>query len=344
MCAFALVIVAVGATPAGLSWRMRLGLTEREAGLEEVTAMKVGLYTISFAGVWYDGPALPLPDIFRRAKDMGYDGVEIGARRPHASPMDLDAKARERMRAQASEVGVEIPAVASYNNFASPILEQRENELLMVKEQIKLARDLGAPILRLFAAWRGITLRDGHGSYEMTRRYWENGYPDVLSSKRWQWVRECLKEAADFAGEMGVTLALQNHEPVICSHHDMLSFIREVNSPALKACLDCPLLSSQEDDYVVAAVKATGSLQVHSHFGGEFEEEGREAVQRPIQHTTRLINYPVFAKALKAIGYQGYLCYEFCHPCIGANHELLGLDEVVRQVGLAARYMRKVVG
>ena len=28
--------------------------------------MKVGLYTISFAGVWYDGPALALDEIFRR--------------------------------------------------------------------------------------------------------------------------------------------------------------------------------------------------------------------------------------------------------------------------------------
>jgi len=306
--------------------------------------MKVGLYTISFAGVWYDGPALQLPDILRRAKEMGYDGVEIGARRPHASPMDLDAKARERIRGDADKAGVEIPAVASYNNFASPVLEQRENELLMVKEQIRLARDLGAPILRLFAAWRGITLRDGHGSYEMTRRYWENGYPDVLSSERWQWVKDCLKEAAEFAGEMGVTLALQNHEPVIRSHDDMLAFVREVNSPALKACLDCPLLSSQDDRHVADAVRATGGLQVHSHFGGEFEEANGEVVQRPIWHTTRLINYPTFVKALKGIGYQGYLCYEFCHPCLGEKHELLGLEEVVRQVGLAARYMRKLIG
>ena len=126
--------------------------------------MKVGLYTISFAGVWYDGPALLLTEILGRAKDLGFDGVEIGARRPHASPMDLDARARDRIREQAAKAGVEIPAVASYNNFASPVLEQRENERLMVREQIKLARDLGAPILRLFAAWRGITLRDGHGS------------------------------------------------------------------------------------------------------------------------------------------------------------------------------------
>ncbi len=306
--------------------------------------MKVGLYTISFAGVWYDGPGLPLLDILRRAKQMGFDGVEIGARRPHASPMDLDEKARDRIRKEADKAGVEIPALASYNNFASPILEQRENELLMVREQIKLARDLGAPVLRLFAAWRGITLRDGHGTYEMTRRYWENGYPDVTSLQRWHWVADCLKEVAEFAGEMGVTLALQNHEPVIRRYTDVLDLIRAVNSPALKACIDCPLLISQDDDYVAKAVRDTGDLQVHSHFGGEFEEKDGEAVQRQILHTTRgLINYPAFVKALKEIGYEGYLCYEFCHPCLGENRELLGLDEVTRQVELAGRYLRKLV-
>jgi len=306
--------------------------------------MKVGLYTVSFSGAWYEGPGLPLEEIFRRAKDMGFQGVEIGAKRPQASPMDLDAKARERIRKQAADLGLEIPAVAGYSNFASPILEQRENELLMAREQIKLARDLGAPILRVFAAWRGVTERNGNALYEMTRWYWDHGYPDVTPLDRWRWVKECLKEVADFAGELGVTLALQNHEPVIRSHWDMLDLIREVNSPALKACLDCPLLTGQDDAYVREAVRATGELQVHSHYGGEFEEVNGEAKQREIRFSRRgLFNYPAFVKALKEIGYRGYLCYEFCHPCLGENHELLGVEAVAEQVQLAQRYMQKLV-
>ena len=35
-------------------------------------------------------------------------------------------------------------------------------------------------------------------------------------------------------------LALQNHPPVIENHRDMLRMIAEVESPALKACLDAP--------------------------------------------------------------------------------------------------------
>jgi len=305
--------------------------------------MRVGLYTVTFSGAWYDGPGLPLAEILSRARAMGYHGVEIAAKRPHANPMDLDAKARDRIRRQTADLGLEIPAVASYSNFVSPIIEQRENELLVTREQIKLARDLGAPILRVFAAWPGITLRDGHATYDITRRHSPQG-PDVTYLEQWSWAKECLKELADFAGEHGVTLALQNHEPLVRDHGDMLDMIREVNSPALKACLDCPLLTSQDDAYVTDAVRATGALQVHSHYGGEFDEVEGEAVQRPIRFARRgLINYPTFVRALKGIGYTGYLTYEFCHPCLDEHHQLEGLEAVARQAELACQYMRKVI-
>jgi sugar phosphate isomerase/epimerase len=305
--------------------------------------MKVGLYTVSFSGAWYHGPGLRLNEILELAKAMGYDGVEIGAKRPHANPMDLDAKARETLRARMAKLKLDIPAVAGYSSFSSPIVEQRENELLVAREQIKLARDLGAPMVRVFAAWRGVTMREGSASYDITRRHWPQG-PDVTFLEQWNWCKECLKELADFAGEMGVALALQNHEPLVRDYLDVLDMVREVSSPALKVCLDCPLLAQQDTAYVTDAVRATGALQVHSHFGGEFDEVNGEAVQRSIRFSRRpTFNYPDFVTALRSIGYAGYLTYEFCHPCLSENHELQGLDEVKSQVSLAQRYMRKLV-
>jgi sugar phosphate isomerase/epimerase len=68
-------------------------------------------------------------------------------------------------------------------------------------------------------------------------------------------------------------------------------------------------------------------------------------VQRPIRFTRRgLINYPAFVAALQQIGYTGHIAYEFCHPCLGENHEWQGLAEVERQVALACRYMTKLIG
>ena len=54
----------------------------------EVSVTKIGLYTVSFSGAWYEGPGLPLDEIFKRATEMGFDGVEIGAKRPQGCPTD----------------------------------------------------------------------------------------------------------------------------------------------------------------------------------------------------------------------------------------------------------------
>ena len=59
--------------------------------------MKISLYTVTYAGIWYNGPALGFEDIVHRAKDYGYDGVELDGKRPHGNPMDLDGRTRERI-------------------------------------------------------------------------------------------------------------------------------------------------------------------------------------------------------------------------------------------------------
>ena len=220
--------------------------------------------------------------------------------------------------------------------------EQRENELVVAKEQVRPPATSGRPCCGCSRPGAGSPCATGAGSYADERRYWATGFPDITALEQWRWSVECLRGLADFAGEHGVTLALQNHQPVVQDHHDMLDMVREVNSPALQACLDCPLLAEQDDRSVAEAVRATGARQVHSHYGGEFEEVNGEAVQRPIRFAKRgLVNYPAFIKALAEIGYTGYLCYEFCHPCLGERHEMLGLEEVKRQVSLAQRYLRR---
>ena len=51
--------------------------------------MKLGLYSITYLGVWYDGPALTIEQVIDRSKTFGYDGVEIDGKRPHGNPLDL---------------------------------------------------------------------------------------------------------------------------------------------------------------------------------------------------------------------------------------------------------------
>ena len=43
--------------------------------------MKIGLYSISYMGIWYDGPALSFEEFVKRAKDYGYAGIELDGKR-----------------------------------------------------------------------------------------------------------------------------------------------------------------------------------------------------------------------------------------------------------------------
>ena len=168
--------------------------------------MKVGLYSITYSGTWYKGELLSIKEMIRKAKALGYEGIEIDLKRPHGFPLDLDEKARTEIREFAESEGIEIPAVAGNNNFVSPIPEQRENELLMLHEQIRLASDLGAKVLRIFAAWRGVTYRDGIATYDMILNYEKNQYPDTTKLERWNWARECIKEGSEWAEKYKVIL------------------------------------------------------------------------------------------------------------------------------------------
>lgn len=303
--------------------------------------MKVGLYSITYLGIWYDGPALTIKEFIHKAKELGFDGIELDGKRPHANPMDLDQRARDEIREECERLGLEIPAIASNNDFSSPVPEHQECQLLMVREQARLARDLGAKVVRLFAAWPGVTFRDGLALYEEARQGWERAYPDVPWLERYRLVRDCLREAANFGEEFGVVMALQNHPPIIRHYQDTLDLVREVDSPWLKVCLDVPLLTRQDDKWVRQASLATGELQVHSHFGGEFfrDEEGKVRL-KPFGLGRPLTNYPTFLRAMKEIGYEGYFCFEFCHPAVDESHNPAGIEFIHEQAALALEYMR----
>lgn len=304
--------------------------------------IKVGLYSITYLGAWYKGGHLTLKDFIRKAKALGYDGIEIDLKRPHGFPLDLDEKSRTEIRKLAESEGLEIPAVASNNNFASPIPEHRENELLMVHEQIRLARDLGAKILRVFAAWRGITFRNEIATYEVASEYEKGHNMDSIVFERWNWVRECLKEAAGWAGKYGVVLALQNHIPLMEDYRDMLAMVREVGSEYLKCSLDVPCEVCQDDKWVKQAVLDTGKLQVHSHFSGEFERKDNGQLRLLPSRYRETVNYPVFIKTLKESGYNGYMNYEFCHRAL-ENHQPAGIEFIDKHTKYALEYMRNLI-
>ncbi len=299
--------------------------------------MKVGLYSITYLGIWYDGPALTWKEVLHKAKEQGYDGVEFDAKRPHANPIDWDERTRAAVRSEADKLGLELPAVSSNNDFSSPVPEHRECQLLMVREQARLTADIGAKVLRLFAAWPGITIRDGIAQYEEARQGYERAYPDVSRVTRWRLVRDCLKEAAGFGEEFGVIMALQNHTPLTRHWKDVYDLVQEVNSPWLKMCWDLPF-GEQDEDWLQKGANTIGDLDVHFHYGGDFYRDENQVAKLVTPGM-----YPYFVKLIKGMGYDGYACYEFCHPAVDVNHLPAGIEHIHDQSVMALEYMRGLI-
>ena len=313
--------------------------------------IKLGLYSISYGGIWYKGSALSFDELCKRAKEYGFEGIELDNKRPMGNPMDLDQRRREEMRNSLAKNGLEIPCVAANNDFSSPIPEHRECQLLMVRETARIAKDMGAKFVRLFAAWPGVPIHNGVGTYEFVRdrdSYYSfmRQYPYVTWHDRWDFVKEGLKEAAKIGEENGVTMVLQNHAPLIRSWKDVYNMVNEVDSKWLKVCLDLPIFEKQDKDYIANAVHAIGDLQVHSHFGGEYYRDENKIIRpKMLDYYAGGImpDYDHYIQQMGMIGYNGYFTFELCHPLYNENHEPEGIDFVDEQVSMAREYMANII-
>lgn len=308
--------------------------------------MKIGIYSITYRGIWYRGPALDIFNLLRLAKEQGWEAVELDTERPHAAPMDLSAEQRKCLRGLSSELGLPICAVSPNCDLSSPVPSQREAMLCYTRDCIKLARDVGAPICKIFAAWRGVTLQDGLASYDLT--YGHKPFPYWKGDRR-DLVVESLRELSKVAEDNGIVLALQNHGPdIVNSYRDVLSLIGEVGSPAFKACMDINIDEAPESaDYARQIVKDSGKLLVHSHANGEFrrDPDGRVVLVGAGYWDAgfwgRKVAYPAYVQALVASGFEGCLDWEFCHPA-SADGRPAGIDYVHDQTRMALEYLKQL--
>ncbi len=304
-----------------------------------VADIKIGLYSITYGGVWYRGGALSVEQVIDRAVKFGYQGVEIDGKRPHGNPLDLPKARCQQLRKKAADLGIEIYAVAGNNDFSSPVPEHRETQLVYLRELMRMTTELGAKVVRVFLAWPGVTLKpEGGGRYDIAQAVWRAEHKDVSDEQTWEWCRTGLVEASRLAGDFGLILALQNHPPVINRGYlDVLKMIKDVGSPHLKACFDARLEHALDEAGVRKAVNEVGPLQSLWHFGGEYAE-GPNGIT--LKGDEKALGE---ALGLFDIGYKGWAGFELCHPLPVVNGQTVGIDFVDKNAKLALSYMRSVL-
>src|SRR5687768_9392043 len=178
--------------------------------------MKFALLSVTYGGLFYSGRALSIEEQIRKAKELGFDALAIETKRPVASPVDLKKSDRDRIRSVAADEGIVLCAVESMSNFSSRYMEDRENNLAMMQSVLKMATDLGVDMVKVFAAWPGIVNDEEaiavYAQYDRGN-YFKRLYPGDL--RKWNHAVKGIREVADWADDMGITLVLQNHAPVL---------------------------------------------------------------------------------------------------------------------------------
>ena len=289
--------------------------------------VKTCLHSVSYAGFWRGQARLSVEDFLVKAKELGFDGVMLMAKRPHVSPLDYDAAARRALKARIEELGLELVCLAGYTDFTAGVdkagIPNVEIQACYVGEVAKLARDLGTDMVRIFTGYKR---------------------PGVAYDKQYGMVVEGLKLAGKRAAEYGVTLAVQNHHDIGVGHDEMYWLLKEVNLPNVKAAFDAwaPALQGLKGEDMREAVLKMKEYIVHTtvadyvkldryvyeHKLTNFLE--RDSVVRAVAAGEGFIDYESFLGALEEIGYQGYIAYEMCEVLDGGG-EVENLDKTAKK-------------
>jgi sugar phosphate isomerase/epimerase len=289
--------------------------------------IKTCLHSVSYAGVWRGQAKLSVDEFLDKAKQLGFDGVMLMAKRPHVSPLDYDADARKALRRKIEDLGLELVCLAGYTDFTAGFdkadIPNMEIQTAYVSELARLAHDLGTDMVRIFTG------------YER---------PGVPFDKQYALVVEGLRLAGKQVAQYGVTLAVQNHHD-IASHHEMMYWLlKEVNMPNVKAAFDVwtPTLQGLSSEQIREAVLKMKPFIVHTtaaqyvrlprfHYEHDFTNFTQDqTLIRAVPIDRGIIDYKTFFNALKEIGYQGYVAYEMCAVLEGGG-DIENLDRTAKK-------------
>lgn len=289
--------------------------------------LKTCLHSVSYAGFWRTQERLTVDEFLVKAKDLGFDGVMLMAKRPHVSPLDYDDKARKQLRQRIDSLGLKLVCLAGYTDFTAGVdrsgIPNVEIQAAYVGQVAKLAHDLGTDMVRVFTG------------YER---------PGIPFDKQYSMVAEGLKLAGAQAARYGITLAVQNHHD-IAVHHDMMHWLlEEVDMPNVKAAFDAwsPTLEGLSPQEIRQAIWKMKPFIVHTTVAdyvkhSRFRYEGSLTnyiptgpILRAVPVGEGIIDYDTFITTLQQIGYQGYIAYEMCEVLDGGG-SIQNLDNTAKK-------------
>jgi len=200
---------AVTASACGMISLGRLGPA---AAIEPIARPGKPKFKFSLAAYSYrdllggKSPKLKLEDFIRDCAAWQLDGTELTS---YYFPPDVTPDDLRRLRQLAFQLGLDVSGTAVGNDFCHPPGETRDKQISLVKTWVDNAAILGAPVIRIFSGKvaKGQTPAEAH-----------------------KLAVAGIEECCDYAGQHGVSLALENHGGLTTEPDGLLALVRDVNS------------------------------------------------------------------------------------------------------------------
>ena len=207
--------------------------------------------------------------------DHGCDGTELTS---YYFPKEVTPDLLIRLRRHAFLRGVAISGTAVGNTFTLPPGPKRDEQIALVKRWVDHASVLGAPHIRIFAG---------------------SAAKDMAKSEAQKLCLAAMEECADYAGQKGIFLGLENHGGIVTAPDDLLDLIRQARSPWLGINLDTGNFHT-DDPYADLARCAPYAVNVQ--IKTELARRGQKAEPSDLE---RLV------KILREVRYQGFVALEY---------------------------------
>jgi len=226
----------------------------------------------------------PVERTLKRLRDCGYDGVEFAAE-PDQDLNPLKRGMEENGLACTSLCGMFPPE----RDLASSSAAVRENAKAYLRGSVDMAVALGAPLIIVVPSAVNKTA------------------PDDTYEEAWDNARSSIREAADYAGEKGVILALEainRYETFLASNLTRLKKLaEEIGHPSVRMMADLFHMGIEERS-LEESLRRIAPYLAHVHIADNTREPAG------FGHT----DFKAAFRTLREIGYLGAITMEFLPP------------------------------
>jgi sugar phosphate isomerase/epimerase len=219
-------------------------------------------------------PQMSLFEFVDECVAFGLEGTELTS---YYFPDDVSDEFLRELKRHCFRQGIEISGTAIGNDFGFPAGPERDKQVALTRRWIERAEILGAPVIRIFA---------GHQK------------PGFDAAEAARLMVAGMEEACAYAGEHGVTLALENHGGPTATADGLLKFVEAVKSPWFGVNLDTGNFHS---DDVYGDLARVAPYAVNVQIKVSITEKG---VKQPV-------DFKRLAKILQAAEYKGYVVLEY---------------------------------